>query len=151
MNDGWIDIWNNAVVNYLKGQSRLSVAETEEIHDRLEQNVLGQTAASRCGSSPKFQGLTLSPSSGWRRSQSLKRWRSFIPWRVSLPENILLKSVATKALRLVTWQTYFIVDDNAVQSRHSTCPISLVWHFFSRWCWVRRLIPYQRYRFRFLI
>jgi hypothetical protein len=89
-------------VNHLKGQPRLSAAETEEIHDSLEQNVLGQTAASRSGSSPEIQGLTLSPSSGWERSQSLKRWRSFTPWRVSLPENILLKSVATKALRLVT-------------------------------------------------
>ena len=62
MNDEWIDIWNNAAVNCLKGQSRLWAAETEEIHDRLEQNVLGQTAASRCGSSSQFQGLTLSPS-----------------------------------------------------------------------------------------
>jgi hypothetical protein len=33
MNDEWIGIWNNAVVNYLRGQSRLSAAETEEIHD----------------------------------------------------------------------------------------------------------------------
>ena len=54
MNDEWIGICNNAVVNHLKGQSRLLAAETEEIHVRLEQNVLGQTAASRCESSSKF-------------------------------------------------------------------------------------------------
>ena len=78
MNDEWIGIWNNAVVYYLQGQSRLSTAETEEIRDRLEQNVLGQTAASRCESSSKFQGLILSPSSGWGAESPLKR-RSFTP------------------------------------------------------------------------
>jgi hypothetical protein len=64
MNVEWISIWTNAVVTCLKGQSCLSAAETEEIHERLEQNV-GQTTLSRCESSSEFQGLTLSPSSGW--------------------------------------------------------------------------------------
>jgi hypothetical protein len=64
MNNEWIGIWNNTIVNYLKGESCLSAAESEEIHDRLEQNVLGQTTSSRCESSSEFQGLTLSPSSG---------------------------------------------------------------------------------------
>jgi hypothetical protein len=51
-------------VNNLKGKSCLSAAETEEIYDRLEQNVLGQTTSSRFESSSKFEGLTLSLSSG---------------------------------------------------------------------------------------
>jgi len=36
--------------------------------------------------------------SGWR--QSLKRQKTFASWRCSLPENISLNSVATKASRL---------------------------------------------------
>jgi hypothetical protein len=42
MNDEWIGIWKNAVVNHLMGQSRLSAAETEEIHIRMNKMFSGR-------------------------------------------------------------------------------------------------------------
>jgi len=58
---------------------------------RLQQNVLGRAAVSRCKCFPTFQEMT----------PSLKRWKTIRPWRGCLPENILLNSVTNTSSKLI--------------------------------------------------
>jgi len=83
--------------------------------DRLQ---VGQTPVSRSDVSPTFSdsvlifrvlllwvisfGFTKPSVKPWRLgwSKSPERWRTFTPWRGSVPENILWNSVAAKVARL---------------------------------------------------